>query len=142
MADVSMDYTSMASMQSQVQPKLDKLEDMLDTMDRLVDGAKNNWRGHGHKKFTDSFSKVEADLRTVCECLEKYVTAIKQAQVDMETVDTESAKSSENIAIKGNGFGGGGGGGGGRIPVDGAASFTASASSFGGGGGGGGGSRF
>ena len=110
MPDISMDYPTMASMQSQVQTQLDKLEDMLDTMDRLVDGAKKNWRGHGHKKFTDSFSKVEADLRTVCECLEKYVTAIKQAQVDMETVDTESAKSTKNVAIEdGNGAKGGGG---------------------------------
>ena len=110
MADISMDYTSMASMQSQVQTKLDNLEDMLDTMDRLVSASEKNWRGHGHKKFTESFKKIEADLRTVCECLEKYVSAIQKAQTDMEDTDSDLAASAEKVAITGGVAGGGGSG--------------------------------
>ena len=91
-----MSYNDVAALAHSVQEKHDSLKDMLDGMDRLFDSTKVQWEGKACKRFSDDFKEIEADLRYICDFLEKYAKAVRKAGKDTEETDVSSAKEIES----------------------------------------------
>lgn len=99
MADVAMDFAMVAELAKNISTKRDELEQMLNDMDDLVDGAANRWRGKAHQRFSATYQSIEADLRRVVEGLENYQKTIESSKIGMEDTDRNSAKSITNISF-------------------------------------------
>ena len=98
-ADVAMDFAAMEALAKSISTKRKELEQMLNEMDKLVDGAANKWRGKAHQRFSSTYQSIEADLRRVVDSLEKYQKAIEDSKICTKDTDTNSAKSISNISF-------------------------------------------
>lgn len=107
MADVSMSYTAVENLADEVSQMQTQLEEILDSLDALVNSKTGKWKGRAHQKFVSSYQSLEPKLRDICKGLGGYASEIRKAASDQANTDKTSAKNFTSVDSNGGGGTGG-----------------------------------
>lgn len=99
MADISMDYSAVEGFADEVSQMQLQLEEMLDSLEVLVNSKSGSWKGKAHQKFVSSYQSLEPKLRDICDGLDGYASQIRKAAADQADVDKTTAQSVTGAAI-------------------------------------------
>lgn len=90
-ADISMDYSAMSSLASEVDGISADFSQMIKNFDSLVESLDGQWEGAAQKEFAVAYRKLKPKLDTIDNVLSKYSTAINQVVSGEESTENQLA---------------------------------------------------
>ena len=77
MADIDMNYASLASLAEDIKTIQSDYKDMCENIRHLADDLDSQWNGAAKKELFKKYESVTIDLKAVTEVLDKYAAAVK-----------------------------------------------------------------
>ena len=90
-ADISMDYSAMLSLASEVDGISADFSQMIKNFDSLVESLDGQWEGAAQKDFAAAYGKLKPKLETIGDVLSKYSTAINKVASGEESTENQLA---------------------------------------------------